>query len=107
MGKRGFPMIAQAIGEDIDYVVMLGYFVAVLGFGLYFGRYTSTTKEFFFGGQRFWLSGVRLFRGFSARIGMQDDQGGFFGIKIITRQDFDEFSALRSMWMIHGGLQYD
>lgn len=50
-------MIAQAIGENIDYVVMLGYFVAVLGFGLYFGRYTSTTKEFFFGGQRFawWL----------------------------------------------------
>jgi len=50
-------MIAQAIGQTVDYAVMLGYFVAVLGFGLYFGRYTSTTKEFFFGGQRFswWL----------------------------------------------------
>ncbi len=50
-------MIAQAIGENIDYAVMLGYFVAVLGFGLYFGRYTSTTRDFFFGGQRFswWL----------------------------------------------------
>ncbi len=50
-------MIAQAVGENIDYVVMLGYFAAVLGFGLYFGRYTSTTKDFFFGGQRFswWL----------------------------------------------------
>ena len=50
-------MIAQAIGENIDYVVMIGYFIAVLGFGLYFGRYTSTTKDFFFGGQRFswWL----------------------------------------------------
>jgi SSS family solute:Na+ symporter len=50
-------MIAQAVGENIDYVVMLGYFAAVLGFGLYFGRYTTTTKDFFFGGQRFswWL----------------------------------------------------
>ncbi|MBL7186902.1 MAG: sodium:solute symporter family protein [Phycisphaerae bacterium] len=50
-------MIAQAIGGNLDYAVMLGYFVVVLGFGLYFGRYTSTTKDFFFGGQRFswWL----------------------------------------------------
>ncbi|UCC99106.1 MAG: sodium/solute symporter [Phycisphaerales bacterium] len=50
-------MIAQAIGGRLDYAVMLGYFVAVLGFGLYFGRYTTTTKDFFFGGQRFswWL----------------------------------------------------
>ena len=50
-------MIAQAIGENLDYAVMIGYFIAVLGFGLYFGRYTRTTKDFFFGGQRFswWL----------------------------------------------------
>ncbi|MHC4227404.1 MAG: sodium:solute symporter family protein, partial [Planctomycetota bacterium] len=50
-------MIAQAIGGNLDYAVMLGYFVVVLGFGLYFGRYTTTTKDFFFGGQRFawWL----------------------------------------------------
>ena len=50
-------MIAEAIGGNLDYAVMIGYFIAVLGFGLYFGRYTSTTKDFFFGGQRFswWL----------------------------------------------------
>jgi len=50
-------MIAQAIGGNLDYAVMLGYFAAVLGFGLYFGRYTVSTKDFFFGGQRFswWL----------------------------------------------------
>jgi len=50
-------MIAEAIGGRLDYTVMLAYFVAVLGFGLYFGRYTTTTKDFFFGGQRFswWL----------------------------------------------------
>ncbi|MBW7990188.1 MAG: sodium/solute symporter [Planctomycetes bacterium] len=48
---------AEAIGTGIDYVVMMCYFIAVLGFGLYFGRYTKTTKDFFFGGQRFswWL----------------------------------------------------
>ncbi|HPC93566.1 MAG TPA: sodium:solute symporter family protein [Sedimentisphaerales bacterium] len=50
-------MIAQAIGGTLDYAVMLTYFLAVLGFGLYFGRYTASTKDFFFGGQRFswWL----------------------------------------------------
>lgn len=50
-------MIAQAIGGTLDYGVMLAYFLAVLGFGLYFGRYTASTKDFFFGGQRFswWL----------------------------------------------------
>ncbi len=50
-------MMAQTMGGNLDYVVMLGYFVVVLGFGLYFGRYTKTTKDFFFGGQRFswWL----------------------------------------------------
>ncbi|MBE0536626.1 MAG: sodium/solute symporter [Phycisphaerae bacterium] len=50
-------MIAQAIGGKLDYAVMITYFVAVLGFGLCFGRYTKSTKDFFFGGQRFawWL----------------------------------------------------
>ena len=50
-------MIAQVIGGNLDYTVMLIYFVAVLGFGLFFGRYTASTKDFFFGGQRFswWL----------------------------------------------------
>ncbi len=50
-------MIAQAIGGTLDYAVMLTYFVLVLGFGLLFGRFTASTKDFFFGGQRFswWL----------------------------------------------------
>ena len=50
-------MIAAAIGSTVDYIVILSYFIAIMGFGLYFGRYTSCTKDFFFGGQRFswWL----------------------------------------------------
>jgi SSS family solute:Na+ symporter len=44
-------------GHPYDYVVILAYFIAVVGFGLWFGRYTKSTKDFFFGGQRFawWL----------------------------------------------------
>ncbi len=50
-------MTAMAIGTALDYAVILSYFVAILGFGLYFGRYTASTKDYFFGGQRFswWL----------------------------------------------------
>jgi len=50
-------MIAEVLGTPLDYVVLLAYFVGVMGFGLFFGRYTSGTKDFFFGGQRFswWL----------------------------------------------------
>jgi SSS family solute:Na+ symporter len=50
-------MIAQAMGGTLDYVVLLAYFVGIMVFGLWFGRYTATTKDFFFGGQRFswWL----------------------------------------------------
>lgn len=49
----------QAAGTTADYAIMLAYFTLVVGFGLYFGRYASTTKDFFFGGQRFawWLIG--------------------------------------------------
>jgi SSS family solute:Na+ symporter len=45
------------IGTSLDYGIIVGYFVVVLGFGALFGRYTKTTKDFFFSGQRFpwWL----------------------------------------------------
>ena len=45
------------MGTTVDYAVMAIYFIAIVGFGLYFGKYASSTKDFFFGGQRFawWL----------------------------------------------------
>lgn len=45
------------IGTSLDYGIIIGYFVVVLGFGALFGRYTKSTKDFFFSGQRFpwWL----------------------------------------------------
>lgn len=44
-------------GTPLDYAVIVVYFVGVVAFGLWFGRYTRSTKDFFFGGQRFawWL----------------------------------------------------
>ncbi len=47
----------QFLGQPVDYIVMLAYFTAIVLFGIYFTRYTHSTKDFFFGGQRFawWL----------------------------------------------------
>ena len=45
------------IGTSTDWIVMVVYFLAIMLFGSYFGRYTKTTSDFFFGGRRFswWL----------------------------------------------------
>ncbi|MCC6487112.1 MAG: sodium/solute symporter [Candidatus Hydrogenedentes bacterium] len=44
-------------GAPLDYAVLIAYFVAIVGFGVLFGKYTRNTRDFFFGGQRFawWL----------------------------------------------------
>lgn len=45
------------IGSSTDWVVMVVYFLLIMLFGTYFGRYNRSTKDFFFGGRRFkwWL----------------------------------------------------
>jgi len=45
------------VGTPLDYGLIIGYFVVILGFGALFARFTKSTKDFFFGGQRFswWL----------------------------------------------------
>ncbi len=45
------------IGTTTDWVVMIVYFIVIMLFGSYFGRYTKSTSDFFFGGRRFswWL----------------------------------------------------
>lgn len=50
-------MNSSFAGSPLDAGVMLFYFAAVVGFGLYFGKYASTTSDFYFGGRRFawWL----------------------------------------------------
>ena len=58
----------ETVGTTLDLVVMVGYFVAVVGFGLYFGKYASTTKDFYFGGQRFaWW--IIAFSGIATTVG--------------------------------------
>ena len=49
-------------GQPIDYAIMIGYFLAILAVGTWFGRRQKTTKDFFFGGQRFawWLIAFSL-----------------------------------------------
>ncbi len=48
---------ATVIGTNLDYFVIIGYFILIFSFGFMFARFTKTTKDFFFGGQRFswWL----------------------------------------------------
>jgi SSS family solute:Na+ symporter len=45
------------IGTSTDWIVMIAYFMIIMLFGSYFGRYNRSTKDFFFGGRRFawWL----------------------------------------------------
>ena len=49
-------------GTPLDYGVMVVYFLAILAIGTWFGRRQKTTKDFFFGGQRFswWLIAFSL-----------------------------------------------
>lgn len=47
----------HSIGSSTDWIVMVVYFLVIMLFGSYFGRYNRSTKDFFFGGRRFawWL----------------------------------------------------
>jgi len=62
-GKPAPPWAKEGIlGEPVDYGLIIVYFVVILGFGSLFGRFTKSTKDFFFGGQRFswWLISMSL-----------------------------------------------
>ena len=52
----------RRLGTSLDYGIMIGYFVAMLAIGTFFGRKQRDTKDFFFGGQRFswWLISFSL-----------------------------------------------
>ncbi len=45
------------VGTRLDFWVVIFYFILIFGFGAIFARFTRSTKDFFFGGQRFswWL----------------------------------------------------
>lgn len=54
---QGIHQTFHNIGSSTDWVVMVVYFIVIMLFGTYFGRYNRSTKDFFFGGRRFawWL----------------------------------------------------
>ncbi|MFQ5805573.1 MAG: sodium:solute symporter [Phycisphaerae bacterium] len=51
-----------ALGTPLDYGIVVAYFLAILAVGTWFGRNQRTSKDFFFGGQRFswWLIAFSL-----------------------------------------------
>ena len=50
------------LGTNLDRIVILAYFAVVMGFGAYFGTYSKTTSDYFFGGRRFawWLITISI-----------------------------------------------
>ncbi|RMF77519.1 MAG: sodium:solute symporter family protein, partial [Planctomycetota bacterium] len=52
----------KVYGTWLDYAVIAGYMLLILGFGSFFGTYTKTTKDFFFSGAKFswWLIGMSM-----------------------------------------------
>jgi hypothetical protein len=43
----------QTLGTSLDYGIVVAYFGAILAIGTWFGRRQKTSRDFFFGGQRF------------------------------------------------------
>ena len=41
--------VHHSLGTSTDWIVMIVYFVAIMVFGSYFGKYNRTTTDFFFG----------------------------------------------------------
>lgn len=52
----------HSIGTSTDWIVMIIYFIGIMLFGSYFGKYNRTTTDFFFGGRRFawWLIAMSI-----------------------------------------------
>ncbi|MDE0936642.1 MAG: hypothetical protein OSA89_12055 [Mariniblastus sp.] len=61
--SSGLSPILSAVGVTFsiaDWVVILVYFTGIVLLGIWFGKFTHTTNDFFFGGQRFpwWLIAI-------------------------------------------------
>jgi SSS family transporter len=56
-------MLAASQLQHADHIVLIGYFVLMLGIGAYFYRYMRGMKDYFSGGNRipWWLSGVSFY----------------------------------------------
>jgi SSS family solute:Na+ symporter len=52
----------HSLGSTLDWVIIVIYFIAILLFGSYFGKYNKDTNDFFFAGRRFswWLVAMSI-----------------------------------------------
>ena len=52
----------HSLGSSIDWIVIVIYFLGILLFGSYFGKYNRDTNDFFFGGRRFtwWIIAMSI-----------------------------------------------
>lgn len=59
---QGAATQPKVYGTTLDYAIIIGYLVLILGFGSFFGRFTKSTKDFFFSGAKFswWLIGMSM-----------------------------------------------
>lgn len=57
------PIAAMGVLSGPDYFILGGYFVLMLGIGLYFARFMKGMRDYFSGGNRvpWWLSGVSFY----------------------------------------------
>ena len=44
------PLQTGQFDRGLDYAIMVGYLIAILGLGIWFGRHSSSTKDFFSAG---------------------------------------------------------
>ena len=60
--SKDSAMTQPIVGTGLDQAIIIIYFIAVLLFGSYFGRYAKTTSDFFFGGRRYawWLITISI-----------------------------------------------
>jgi len=51
-----------SVGTLLDRIIIIAYFTLVMSFGAYFGKYSKTTTDYFFGGRRFswWLIAISI-----------------------------------------------
>ena len=52
----------HSLGTNLDWIVIVIYFIGILLFGSYFGKYNRDTNDFFFGGRRFtwWIIAMSI-----------------------------------------------
>lgn len=51
------------LAQDVDYIVLIIYFILMLAIGIYFSKFSKNVRDYFAGGNRvpWWVSGISLY----------------------------------------------